>query len=720
MPAVAIVDDISTNRLIYSKVATSIQDDIVVKAFESPLDALRWVEEHEVDLVIVDYKMPGMDGAEFTIRFRASPKGADTPIVVITAYEDRAFRLKALDAGATDFLQSPVDPSEFKTRIRNLLKLSFHQKLILARAETLEEELRNSERSRDQALRDSRERLAQVIDTIPAMISASDLGGRRIFANAYQAEVAGLDRAHLVDREIPAMFGADYLDRHRHLHELVCATRAPLPAFEEEIRTVAGETLTFLTTKSPLQDTAGAITGVLTTSLDITARKRAESRLSYLAAHDYLTALPNRTLLQERLEQEFARGRRGGHSFALLFVDLDRFKSINDGLGHRLGDKLLQAVAARLTQVVRGGDTVARIGGDEFVIVQAGISGPDDAAGLARRVNEALDVPFVIEDKELMVNASVGIAIYPKDGRSTDKLLQNADLAMYRVKISGRRNYQFFANDMLAQAQSSIQIQSDLRRALAQEQFVLHYQPQIDLRTNEIVGVEALVRWQRPGWGLLAPATFLPFAEESGLIVPINEWVLREACRRGRSWLDAWGRGLRIAVNLAPAQVQRDGLYDLVCEILDSTGLPPSLLELELTESTLPQHAAAASAQLAELQRHGVRVSIDDFGTGQSSLTHLKLLHVDRVKIDRSFIEDLHSADSDDLAIVRAVVSLGRAMRIEVLAEGVETEEQATALQAEGCYLIQGFLFSEPRSGEEIEAFLQEQRRMVGSGAEAG
>jgi diguanylate cyclase (GGDEF)-like protein/PAS domain S-box-containing protein len=700
---VVIIDDIATNRAIFARLSASIHPGVEVKSFDQPDEAIAWLRVNSVDLILVDYKMPGMDGSEFVRQFRANHTGREVPVVVITAYDDREFRISALDAGATDFLHSPIDHLEFKTRIRNLLKLSLHQKHIEVRAIALEEELKESERSRDRVLRDSSERLAQVIDTVPAIISAADADGRCIFASAYMLAMAGLDPLQ-PSEQIPALFGQDYLTYHRSLDQVVLRSGQPLPEIEEAVIDSEGRELTLVTTKAPLRDGTGAIIGVLTTSMDITARKRAESRLAYLAHHDHLTGLPNRALLLDSLKMELALERPDNSGFALLFIDLDRFKSINDGLGHHSGDQLLRAVARRLRNAVRAGDVVARIGGDEFAVLQSHVTSREDAAAVARQINDILDRPFAVGGCTVTMNASIGIALFPDHGRDENELLQNADLAMYRAKVSGRRAFHFFAEDMRLKAKSSIGLQSDLRRAIARQQFVLHYQPQVDLLTGELIGVEALVRWQRPDHGLLPPAAFMAVAEESGLILPINEWVLAEACRQAVLWIDGPMPNLRIAVNIASLQLQRENLSSLVLTVLEQTGLPPHLLELELTETILLEHAQAARDDLDTLRKRGVRLAIDDFGTGHSSLAHLRDMPVDRLKIDRSFIEGLALPGSNDAAIVRAVVNMGRELDIEVLAEGVETAEQVRHLQAEGCRQAQGFFYSRPLAAAEFEA----------------
>lgn len=695
MPLVVILDDRATNRNIYTRLAASLEGGVEVEAFADPLVALDWLAEHPADLVITDYKMPKLDGAEFTRRFRAQPSGADTPIIVITVYEDRSLRLRALEAGATDFLQSPVDHQEFLTRARNLLNLSRHQQLIKARAVTLERELQNSERSRQELLRESRERLAQVIDTIPAMISAADQDGRCVFVNAYQAEFAGVDPVLRVGGDAVASFEPAGQDRSRTLDRLVFETGEALPSFEEEIVDRFGRTRVFLTTKSPLHDQSRRVVSVLTSSLDITERKQAESRLRHMAHHDPLTNLPNRLLLQQRLQRELARGRRGDRAFALHFLDLDRFKGVNDVLGHHLGDRLLQAVAKRLCEAVRDSDTVARLGGDEFAILQTDVTRPEDAAVLARHVIHALLEPFHCEGQELALTASIGITLSPADAGGVDELLRNADLAMYRAKSEGRNGYRFYAADMKARAQQVVALERDLRNGLARQEFVLHYQPQVDIRTGRIVGAEALLRWQRPGIGLLRPGDFLPVAEENGLIVPINAWVLQEACARAVRWQQQGLPPLRWAVNLSPVQFRNQNVLQTVMSALNESGLDPAVLDMELTEGILVENADAAAQVLRELHHIGVGFSIDDFGVGYSSLSYVKNFPVDRIKIDQSFVRNLKS-DPTDTAIVRAIIGLGHSLNLGVIAEGVETLEQFTQLAAEGCDEIQGYYFSPP------------------------
>ncbi|WP_419896722.1 two-component system response regulator [Roseomonas sp. USHLN139] len=701
MATILILDDRTTNRDIFARLALSLDKDVHVQAFGDPHEALRWLSQNSVDLVVTDFRMPEMDGAEFTRRLRGlKPAGStassvvDVPVIVITAYNDRAYRMRALEAGATDFLLSPVDHYEFLTRARNLLRMRWQQQVIERRAESLEQELEHTARSHEELLRDSRAALAQVIDTVPAMISAADRHGRCVFVNAAQASFVGQPPDALVGHDIERLFGHERALRSRALDQLVFETGMALPGREEETTSPEGQPRIFVTTKAPLHNARGEVVSVLTTSLEITDRKLAERRLGHMAHHDALTGLPNRAFLRDRLRRELARGRRGDHVFALLFLDLDRFKAVNDALGHHLGDELLRAVAQRLKATVREDDIVARLGGDEFAIVQTGINGAEEADALAGRVIAALSEPVLCEGHSLSAGASIGITLYPRDGTDPDELLRNADLAMYRAKAEGRNAWRFFAAAMDARAREAMQIEADLRAGLARGEFVLHYQPQVDLRTNRITGAEALLRWRRSGQRLSTPGTFLAIAEETGLIVPINEWVLVEACRQAVAWREAGLPPVRMGVNLSPVQFRRQDVQALVIRVLEETGLEPDLLDLELTEGILMDQAPETVAGLQALRALGIRISVDDFGTGYSSLNYVKSFPVDRLKIDQSFVRGMTS-EPNDAAIVRTIVELGHMLRLQVIAEGVENEAQLARLTSEGCDEVQGFYFSE-------------------------
>ncbi len=705
MSLVVIVDDRVTNRNIFSKLAASIDTDVIVRAFADPADALAWLADNSPDLIITDFKMPGMDGAEFIRRYRASPTVADVPIIVITVYEERSFRLRGLEAGATDFLNSPVDHYEFVTRARNLLKLHHHQKLLASRAISLERELESSERSRVLALRDSSERLAQVIDTLPIMISAADRDGCIMFVNSFQAAVLGVDLSAMADAPAATLLGKETAARHLALNKIVLEQGAPLQPYEEEMCDRSGGKRTFLTTKSPLRDASNAITGVLTSSLDITTRKAAEAHLRHLAHHDTLTGLPNRSLLVERLTRQIARARRGDQLFALHTIDIDGFKRINDLLGHSAGDRYLTLIGEHVGGLLREGDTLARVSGDEFAVIQTGVHEASDAVAMAQRILAAIANTSDFEGAPFDAGASIGIAMHPNDGANPEELIKNAGLAMQRVKTESGNSYCFYAADMLARARQQAALDAELRRALENDEFQLFYQPQIDLSDDHVIGAEALLRWRRPGVGIVSPGLFLSRAEENGLIVPINEWVLREACREARLWQSPGQPTRRVSVNLSPVQFRKRTVPLLVATTLADTGLDPAALDLELTEGIVMEDLEAVADDLRQLLALGVNVSIDDFGTGYSSLNYIKRLPLNRLKIDQSFVRGLNS-DPNDAAIVRAIVTLGHSLDLVVLAEGVETQAQLTRLRAEGCDEAQGYLIGKPMPAADFRAML--------------
>jgi diguanylate cyclase (GGDEF)-like protein len=428
--------------------------------------------------------------------------------------------------------------------------------------------------------------------------------------------------------------------------------------------------------------------------------RMAEEKIKDLAYHDTLTALPNRLVFTDRLALAVNQAQRQGSRLAVLFLDLDHFKVINDSLGHSLGDQLLQQVAGRLTGCLRAGDTVARLGGDEFTLLLPGVQGPAEAERVSLKVLDTLREPYRLEGRELFVTASMGISLYPDDGEDADTLVRNADAAMYRAKEQGRDSHRLYAPPMNELAIERLALESALRRALANEELVLHYQPVVEIGTGRLHGVEALLRWRHPEKGLLWPSDFLALAESTGLILPIGPWVLRTACAQAQAWHAQELRELRVAVNLSARQFQQADLAEHVRRALRETGLPPHCLELEITETNAMQNTEATLRTFAELKALGVRISIDDFGIGYSSLGTLKRLPIDTIKIDRSFIRDI-TTDPDDAAIVTAVIAMAHTLKLRVVAEGVDTEEQLTFLRGHECDLMQGHLFGPAAPAEE-------------------
>lgn len=711
MSLILILDDRGTNRKILAQLAVSVEPSAEVVTFGNPLLALGWLDDNRPDLVISDYRMPHLDGAEVAGRIRGKATGVDVPIIIVTAYNDPVFRLRALEAGATDFLVSPVDHAEFRTRVRNLLALRQHQLQARRQALALARDLEASERSRHALVRESRESLAQLIDAVPAMISVTDRAGKLIFVNARQATIAGSTPAELVGHDAMRILGEGRLAHGLAADVVVFDSGLPMAGFEEELSDGHGGSRTLFTTKAPLRDGEGQVGAVVTTSIDITDRKRAEEQLLYLARHDALTGLPNRSSLAERLRDRCAQGRPdgrqsrrggGGAPFALLCLGLDRFKAVNDALGHEAGDRLLRDVAARIAAALGEQDVLARLGGDEFAILQSGAGSAPEAAQLAVRLREALEQPFAVLGHNVQISASTGITLHPQDAVSAEELIRLADLAMYRAKSEGGKGYSFFDPAMDRAAREAMQLEADLRHALARGQFELYWQPQLCLASGRIRGAEALLRWNHPERGVLGPGAFLEAAEETGLMTPITAWVLRAACRQGAAWAALPGGGIRVSANISPSLFRQADVRSLVATALDEAGLAPETFELELTERVPMDDLEKVAETLRELRELGVCLSLDDFGVGYSSLLYVKSFPVQRLKIDRSFVSQL-PGNAVDAAIVAGVVSLGRNLGMRVIAEGIETQAQLDAVRGLGCDEIQGFFVSHPVPAEVLE-----------------
>jgi diguanylate cyclase (GGDEF)-like protein len=456
---------------------------------------------------------------------------------------------------------------------------------------------------------------------------------------------------------------------------------------------------------APIHDRRGKVTGAVMVFHDVTDARALAMKMSHQAQHDILTDLPNRMLLNDRLTHAMAVADRHKQKLAVLFLDIDHFKNVNDTLGHEIGDRLLRMVADQLLGSVRNSDTVSRQGGDEFVIVLSELDDGHDAAIAAEKILQTLSAPFQIEAHELHVSASIGIVIYPDDAREAETLLRHADFAMYHAKDCGRGNFQFFREDMNVRALERRSIESALRVAVEKAQFVLHYQPIVDLWSGATTGIEALLRWQHPIRGLLLPAEFVPVAEESSLIVPIGRWVLGEACRQSRAWQAAGMAPVSIAINISAVELHDKDFVATVRTVLQESGLAPRYLELELTETFLLKDSSATALVLRELKDLGVQLSLDDFGTGYSSFSHLKGFPIDTLKIDRAFVSDVDS-NCNDASIVGAVIALGKNLHMRVIAEGVETRAQLTLLQEQACPEGQGFYFGRAVAGEHLPALL--------------
>ncbi len=544
---------------------------------------------------------------------------------------------------------------------------------------------------------------ATVFSASTSAICITDAEQRIVSVNPALTQITGYTLEEIVG-QTPQLFAA--ADQGQEPGHEMWTQIAAHGLWRGEVRNrrKSGEIFPAWLTITAVKDSAAQVTHYLGSFDDISERKRSEEHINFLAHHDALTRLPNRSLLEDRIRQAIAKSRRDGRRTAVLFLDLDRFKLINDTLGHDTGDRLLARVAESLKGVLRETETVARLGGDEFIIVIPGLANIERAARVAQKVLEVVAAPQRVDERALHVTPSIGISIFPDDGDDVPTLLRNADTAMYHAKECGRNNFQFFTQDMNRAVQERVSIENDLRTAIDEGQFVLFYQPQVDCRSGEVTGMEALIRWLHPRHGLVPPDRFIPIAEETGLIIPIGAWVLREACRQARRWHDAGHDALHISVNLSARQLRQADLGEQIAATLAESGLLPSALELELTESLLMDDPEAASRVLHKLAALGIRMAIDDFGTGYSSLAYLKRFPVSRLKIDRSFVRDL-STDANDAAIVCAIVAMAESLRMDVIAEGVETVEQLRFLEAHGCFAAQGYLFSAARPAAEFDVF---------------
>jgi diguanylate cyclase (GGDEF)-like protein/PAS domain S-box-containing protein len=528
--------------------------------------------------------------------------------------------------------------------------------------------------------------------------------GRMLRVNRKMQEIVGYSEQELLALNRRDLVGGDSQGGEELMRRIV---DGEIESYARDARYLRkdGQPVWVHVTVSLVRTGAGAPRYFILAAEDISHRKKSADQLVRLANYDVLTGLPNRILLQDRLQQAVSQAHRAGGQFALLFIDLDRFKDVNDSLGHDAGDSMLSEISARLLGQLRESDTVARLGGDEFVVLLRDIGREEEAAVVARKLLEAISAPMTIKGLEFFPSGSIGISMYPKDGESGSALLKNADTAMYQAKAGGKNGFRFYAQEMNQRILARLRLENGLRHALERNEFALHYQPQVNTATGEIVGAEALLRWFPADGAPVPPAEFIPIAEETGLIVPIGAWVLQQACLQCRRWIDAGLAGLRVTVNLSARQFRQD-IVKTVLRVLRDTGCPPASLTLELTESALMEQPEIAARTLRRLKAMGVNLAIDDFGTGYSSLNYLSRFPIHTLKIDRAFVSQV-PGNRDDAAIVKAVIALGEAMNLEVVAEGVETAEQMGFLKAQRCDCMQGYYFGKPASAGEIEGLLR-------------
>ncbi len=680
-PLVLIADDDPTTRLIMRETLEQAGFD-VIEACDGKA-AIEYFESTAPNLVLLDVDMPFLDGFTVCQKIRESETGRKTPVCIVTGLDDDQSIQHAFDVGATDFVSKPIAWPILSHRVRYMLRAS----------DTLNE-------------------INGLISALPDTIYVLDKDGQS-YDNSDDSGDTRTSALPTIDESFEDIFPSNENDQLLEYIRRALATSEPQVL---EHTDAAGTT--HLETRLIARDEQS----VLAIVRDVTERKNTESQIYDLAFFDKLTGLPNRQRFAMVVDSIIQAAHRNQGQFAILFIDLDRFKRINDTLGHSIGDDLLKSVAMRLEECTRSSDhllhvddgnfegaRLARLGGDEFVVILPDVDCEDSVSAVASRIISSLSQPFSCEGYQFVVTPSIGIAIYPQDGDTHDELLMNADSAMYRAKAAGRNNYQFYSGTMKIRSLFRLDMENELRHAIEEEHFQLYYQPKVDLKTWEIVGVEALLRWNHAERGWISPADFVPVAEESGLILSLGTWVLNNACQQLRLWQDSDLGPLSISVNVSPQQMYSGDLGAAVTNALKTSGARADKLELEITEGLLMRDVDATIVTLKYLKKLGLSLSIDDFGTGYSSLSYLKRFPIDVLKIDRSFVQDLHR-DSDDAAICAAILAMARQLDLKVVAEGVELEEQLTFLQQHRCDQIQGYLFSKPLTIPDFESFARDHR----------
>jgi diguanylate cyclase (GGDEF)-like protein len=667
----------------------------VIEAANGAL-ALEQLQQSLPDLVLMDVSMPVMNGFDACAALRALPGGHRVPVTMITGLDDTGSIERAFEVGATDFITKPISWSVLPHRVRYMLRAS-------VAINTLEQHQRRLSNA---------QRIAEMgdweWDVAADRLTLSDqswlLCGHA--ESPAQPTLAGFLQAvppDEMDRVLAAFEGARTSGEGFAIDHRFKLPGGGFRHVQQQVEVLSRDA------DGRARHMAGAVH-------DITRRKDAEEQIRRLAYYDSLTGLPNRLLFLEQVSRAIAHAGRHEQQLAVIFIDLDNFKRVNDTLGHSAGDELLRSTSTRLSQVLRGqdmlsrhaedsGHSIARLGGDEFIVLLNGLQRPEDAALVAQRLVAALAQPMMVQGTEVFVGGSLGVAIYPNDGNDVETLMMHADTAMYRAKAGGRSGFQLYDPSMNARALDRLNLETQLRRALQRREFVLHYQPRVDVLSGRIIGAEALIRWQHPERGLVPPNDFIPAVEDSGLVIPIGEWAIEEVCRQIAAWRDAGMVPVQVAVNLASTHLREPALPGLVREALARHGVPAQLLGIEVTESILLTDPEVSIEIARQLCAQGVQLSIDDFGTGYSSLSYLKRLPIASLKIDRSFVRDLDT-DPDDEAIVSAIIALAHSLKLRVVAEGVETPSQLAFLQSHRCDEYQGFLTSRAVVPVEFEALL--------------
>jgi diguanylate cyclase (GGDEF)-like protein len=714
-PCILIVDDVHENLHALMNI---LRDDYAILAATGGEKALELAQRQpRPDLILLDIKMPGMDGYSVLSHLKFDPATAEIPVIFVTALAESTDEARGFQLGVADYITKPVNPELLKMRVRTQLELRRYRAnpVMFDIANHVDPQNPPTVLVVDDVPENVHELLEALKDDYRIQVACDGAKALEMVRGATPPDLVLLDivmplmdgyevcrriKATPAGNRIPVIFVTviDATEGKVRGFELGAADYITKPFDIDEVRARIRNHLELARLRCFLEDLVAQRTALLQVS---------EEKYRTLAHRDPLTGLPNRVLFAELLTHAILHAERNQGQFALLFVDLDNFKTVNESLGHRLGDQLLVEVSRRLQGLLPESDAIARIGGDEFYIILDDGEGMPSVDLMAQRLIDTLAEPVELDGQSVYVGASIGIALYPADGTTADVLQSSADAALHQAKTQGRGLLRFFAPELTSRAKYRLTLEADLRRALERGELRLHYQPQVALDGGALVGLEALVRWQHPERGMIAPGDFIPLAEESGLVVPLGEWVLREACRQVRAWSDAGIAPGHTAVNVSAVQLSRGNLVESVRQALADTGIAPAQLELEITESFVMVDRDRAFESLAALKALGVRLSIDDFGTGYSSLAYLQQLEVHKLKIDISFVRDMTS-NAGNASIVKAIIALGHSLGLDVLAEGVEWQEQVERLRALRCNAMQGYLVSRPLPAEAMTRFLQE------------
>lgn len=700
-PRILVVDDEPLILEGLSRLLAAVNYDVIVA--QGGCDAIIAIGKQQFDIILLDLGMPDLSGSE-VLRFIAD-RGVDTPVIVVSGESSIDAAINALRAGACDFVRKPYESEELLRRIDNTLTRS---------------RLEKENNQIMQRLQQSEKWHRFLVNNSPDFIYTLDPQGMFTFVNDRLEALTGFLRHELLGQHYSILIDDDDISRAENVFNERRAGDRSTRNTELRLKCKAGmrrprlmhgrcksveltATGMYENDNNPFERRFIGSYGVVK---DISERKQAEETVHYQTYHDLLTGLPNRALFRNHLGLLLAQGKRSKQSLAVLSLDLDHFKIINDSLGHSLGDELLLAIGTRLRQCLREGDTLARLGGDEFAILLPALSEPSDIEPIGRKIIHVLSEPVYIKGHEVYVSASIGACVAPADSDTVDSLIRQAEIAMYHAKTQGRSRLQFWESGMQAPFSERVQTEADLRRALARNEFVLFYQPQVSIATGEITGFEALLRWWHPQRGLLTPKDFMSIAEESGVIVPIGDWVLRQASAQMADWSKAGLPQVRLSVNISARQLENPNFVDSVMRAVQVYALNGHHLELEITESLLMRDLEANAIKLGRLSATGIRIAIDDFGTGYSSFKYLSRFPIHTLKIDQSFIQELER--EENISIVNAMVSMGRGMNLNVVAEGVETQAQLDQLQAINCHEMQGYFYSAPISSHEATLMLAE------------